>query len=125
MTSDNVDDITGAPPRTTTLAIEAGLMASNRHIKYINFDDHGYSVLDVTPERAQMDYFVIEDKTDPDTGARHEASWQTLAGSGQVTPAPGRCSTEPAPPGVLDPAGLGGRDEGLRQRLGGARGRRW
>jgi alkaline phosphatase D len=87
VTSDNVDDITGAPPRTTTLAIEAGLMANNRHIKYINFDDHGYSVLDVTPERAQMDYFVIEDKTDPQTGTRHEASWQTLAGSGQVTPA--------------------------------------
>ncbi|QZY30741.1 alkaline phosphatase D family protein [Nocardioides coralli] len=89
VTSDNIDDITGAPPRTATRAIEAGLMANNRHIKYVNFDDHGYSVLDVTPERAQMDYFVVEDKTDPDTGVHHDASWFTAAGSGVVTSAEG------------------------------------
>ena len=36
-----------------------------------------------------MDYYVVEDKTDPDTGVRHEASWFTAAGSGVVTEAEG------------------------------------
>jgi alkaline phosphatase D len=89
VTSDNIDDITGAPPRTATLAIEATLQANNRHIKYVDFDSHGYSVLDVTPERAQMDWFALEDKTRPDSGASWTASWATATGSGTVAPADG------------------------------------
>ncbi|MFC6288242.1 alkaline phosphatase D family protein [Nocardioides sp. GCM10027113] len=89
VTSSNIDDITGAPPRTATRAIEATLMANNRHIKHINFDDHGYSVLDVTPERAQMDWFVLADKTDPDSAAAWETSWATATGSGSVARADG------------------------------------
>jgi alkaline phosphatase D len=89
ITSDNLDDITGAPPRTATLAAEATLQANNRHIKYIDFDRHGYSVLDVTPERAQMDWFVVDDKTRPDSGASWSASWATAAGSGTVAAAEG------------------------------------
>ena len=89
VTSSNIDDITGAPPRTATRTIEAGLMANNRHIKYVNFDDHGYSVLDVTPERAQMDWYVLEDKTQRGTGASCDASWVTVAGSGTVAAADG------------------------------------
>ncbi len=87
VTSSNIDDITGAPPRTATLAIEAGLMANNRHIKYCNFDDHGYSVLDVTPERAQMDWFVLEDRTQRDTPVSWDTSWVTTTGSGTVAQA--------------------------------------
>ena len=85
----NIDDVTGAPPRTATLAAEATLQANNRHVKYLNFDDHGYSVLDVTPERAQMDYFVIGDKTKPDTDSHWTASWRTKAGTQKVEAAPG------------------------------------
>ena len=89
VTSSNIDDISGAPPRTATLAIEAGLMANNRHIKYCNFDDHGYSVLDVTPERAQMDWFVLEDRTQRTTPVSWDTSWVTVTGSGTVAQADG------------------------------------
>ena len=41
VTSNNLKDITGTPPRTTSLAVEAAILANNRHIKYLNFDDHG------------------------------------------------------------------------------------
>ena len=51
VTSNNLDDITGAPPRTASLTVEAAIQTSNRHVRYLNFDDHGYSVLDVTPAR--------------------------------------------------------------------------
>ena len=87
ITSDNLDDITGSPPRTSSIAVEAAIQANNRHVKYLNFDDHGFSVLDITPARAQMDYYVISDRTDPSATASWTASWATDASTQRVRPA--------------------------------------
>ena len=84
VSSNNLKDITGSPPRTTSLAVEAGIQTANRHVKYLNFDDHGFSVLDLTPERAQMDWFVISDRADRDATIRHETSWVTRSGTGRI-----------------------------------------
>jgi alkaline phosphatase D len=84
VTSNNLKDITGTPPRTTSLAVEAVIQANNRHIKYLNFDDHGFSVLDITAKRAQMDWFIIGDRADKTTTVSHTASWRTLSGTGKV-----------------------------------------
>ena len=65
--------------------IEAGLMANNRHIKYLDFDNHGYSVLDITPERAQMDWYVIGARDDANTPIEWSTSYETIAGTGRVT----------------------------------------
>ena len=84
VTSNNLKDITGSPSRTTSVAVEEGIKANNRHVKYLNFDDHGFSVLDLTPKRAQMDWFVISDRADRDATIRHEASWVTRSGTGRI-----------------------------------------
>ncbi len=84
VTSNNLKDITGSPSRTSSLAVEAAIQTANRHIKYLNFDDHGFSVLDVTSRRTQMDYFVIGDRADKDTGVSWTASWATDANTQQV-----------------------------------------
>jgi alkaline phosphatase D len=84
VTSNNLKDITGSPARTTSLAVEAAIQAANRHVKYLNFDDHGYSVLDVTSRRTQMDYYVIGDRADRSTGATWTASWATDANTQRV-----------------------------------------
>ncbi len=89
VTSNNLDDITGSPPRTTSLSVEASFQASNRHVKYLNFDDHGYCVLDVTSERTQMDYYVIGDRANPDAGSHWTTSWATTASSQRVRPVAG------------------------------------
>ncbi len=89
VTSNNLDDITGSPPRTTSLSVEASFQAGNRHVKYLNFDDHGYSVLDITSARTQMDYYVIGDRADPNAGSHWTASWATTATSQQVRPVEG------------------------------------
>ncbi|QIK77189.1 alkaline phosphatase [Nocardioides piscis] len=86
VTSNNLKDITGAPSRTASLAVEATIMANNRHVKYLNFDDHGFSVFDLTPARAQMDYFVIGDRADPKAGVSWTASWATESGTNRVVP---------------------------------------
>ena len=81
VTSNNLKDITGTPRRTTSVAVEEVLKANNPHIKYLNFDDHGFSVLDITAKRAQMDWFIIGDRADKGAGASWTASWATTAGS--------------------------------------------
>jgi hypothetical protein len=65
VTSNNLDDLTGSPPRTTSVAVEDAIKASNRHVKYLDFDSHGYSVLTITPQETQMDWYVTSDCADP------------------------------------------------------------
>ena len=84
VTSNNLKDITGDPSGVTSTAIEEGIKANNRHIRYLNFDDHGYSVLDINAKRAQMDWFIIGDRSDRDTGATWEISWQTRSGTSRI-----------------------------------------
>lgn len=89
VTSNNLKDITGTPARTSSLVVEAALTTANRHVKYLNFDDHGFSVLDITRERLQMDYFVIGDRADRSAGAARAASWATTVNSQRVRPVAG------------------------------------
>jgi alkaline phosphatase D len=84
VTSNNLKDITGTPPRTTSVAVEGLIMANNRHIKYLDFDSHGFSVLDLTPERAQMDWYVIGDRAERDTDITWSVSWATKTGTGRI-----------------------------------------
>ena len=90
VTSDNLDDILGVPPRTGSLAVETAFKANNPHVKYLDFDSHGFSVLDVTPERTQMDWYVLLDRTDRSSGAVFSTAWEIPAGTKKVQPAPGR-----------------------------------
>ncbi|NJQ02415.1 alkaline phosphatase D family protein [Streptomyces zingiberis] len=84
VTSDNLDDILRVPPNTASLAATAAVRAANRHVKWVEMDSHGYGVLDVTPERAQMDYYAITDKTDPAAGTRWLRSYRTRSGTSRL-----------------------------------------
>jgi alkaline phosphatase D len=84
VTSNNLKDITGTPARTTSVAVEEGIKANNRHIKYLNFDDHGFSVLDLTPARAQMDWFIISDRADRAAEITWTTPWATESGTGRI-----------------------------------------
>ena len=86
VTSNNLKDVTDSPSRTTSLLVEETIKANNRHIKYLNFDDHGFSVLDLTATRAQMDWFVISDRADRKASLAWTASYATKSGTGLVTP---------------------------------------
>jgi len=66
VTSDNLNEILGLPPRNaTSLGFEGAIRATNPHVKLIEFDSHGYSVVDVTGERVQCDWFYVSDRTNP------------------------------------------------------------
>jgi alkaline phosphatase D len=89
VTSNNLKDITGTPARTSSLGVEAAIQTANRHVKYLDFDNHGYGVLDVTSRRTQMDYYVIGDRADRRAGAHWATSWATDAGTQRVHPVAG------------------------------------
>ena len=83
VTSNNLKDITGVPQASPL--VETAILANNRHIKYLDFDSHGFSVLDITAERAQMDWYVIGDRAVADTPIAWSVSYETRAGTGRVT----------------------------------------
>ncbi|MFC7492744.1 MULTISPECIES: alkaline phosphatase D family protein [unclassified Nocardioides] len=84
VTSNNLKDITGSPARTTSVAVENVIKAANRHIRHLDFDSHGFSVLDVTATRAQMDWYVIGDRADHATPITWSVSYRTRTGTGRV-----------------------------------------
>jgi alkaline phosphatase D len=84
VTSNNLKDLLHAPPRTASVAVEGAITANNRHIKYLDFDSHGFCVLDLTSQRAQMDWFVIGDRKDKGTPISWSRSFATKAGTGRV-----------------------------------------
>ncbi|ARQ67954.1 alkaline phosphatase D family protein [Streptomyces marincola] len=85
VTSDNLDDILGVAPGSLSVLASAAVRAANRHVRWVDMDHHGYAVLDVTEERAQMDYFVLSDRADPDATSALTRSYRTLDGRQRVT----------------------------------------
>jgi len=81
----------------TTRGITAAITAANPWIRYLDGIGHGYTLIDVTPERVQADYFLTAVPTSAQPDPRVDAtvepvynrSWQTLAGSRQVSTATG------------------------------------
>nr|WP_244900574.1 alkaline phosphatase D family protein [Streptomyces nanshensis] len=84
VTSDNLDDILHVAPDTVSSVAEAAIKAANRHVRWLDMDSHGYGVLDLDAERAQMDYFVLSDKKDRDATSEVRRSYRTLSGSQRV-----------------------------------------
>ncbi|MEV6778205.1 alkaline phosphatase D family protein [Streptomyces syringium] len=84
VTSDNIDDLLHVPPHTVSLAAATAIKAANRHVKWLDMDSHGYGVLDITAEHAQMDYYVLSDKKDPKATSSWSRSYRTRSGAQRV-----------------------------------------
>ncbi len=84
VSSDNLDDLLHVAPHTLSVPAAAAIKASNRHVKWLDMDGHGYGVLDLTAERAQMDYYVLSDKRDAKATASWARSYRTLSGTQRV-----------------------------------------
>ena len=84
VTSDNLDDIVKVPEGTVSALAAPVIRAANRHVHWVDTDRHGYGVLDITADRAQMDYYVVSDRTDPNATASWERSYRTRSGTQKV-----------------------------------------
>ncbi|HWM39312.1 MAG TPA: alkaline phosphatase, partial [Streptomyces sp.] len=84
-----VDDILHVAPHTVSHVAAAAIRGANRHVKWLDMDSHGFGVLDIDADRAQMDYFILSDKEDRDATTEVRRSYRTLAGSQRLEEADG------------------------------------
>ncbi|MFK4867555.1 alkaline phosphatase D family protein [Streptomyces sp. CSMPJR101] len=84
VTSDNLDDIVKVPEGTLSAIASPVIRAANRHVHWVDTDRHGYGILDITAERAQMDYYVLSDRTKRDATAKWIRSYRTRNGTQKV-----------------------------------------
>ncbi|MGK5533007.1 alkaline phosphatase D family protein [Streptomyces sp. URMC 129] len=85
VTSDNLDDILGVPANTVSPLAATAIRAANRHVHWLDMDAHGYAVLDVTEQRAQMDYFTLSHRADPHATSTLTRSYETRSGTQHAT----------------------------------------
>ncbi|MFF1721657.1 alkaline phosphatase D family protein [Streptomyces sviceus] len=84
VTSDNLDDLLKVPEGTVTALAAPVIQAANRHVHWVDTDRHGYGVLDITADRAQMDYYVLSDKTKANATSSWARSYRTRTGTQKV-----------------------------------------
>ncbi|NNN35007.1 alkaline phosphatase D family protein [Streptomyces sp. S3(2020)] len=84
VTSDNLDDILKVPEGTVTALAAPVIQLANRHVHWVDTDRHGYGVLDITAERAQMDYYVVSDRTKANATSSWARSYRTRSGTQKV-----------------------------------------
>ncbi|MCX5334817.1 alkaline phosphatase [Streptomyces sp. NBC_00140] len=84
VTSDNLDDILKVPEGTVTALAAPVIQLANRHVHWVDTDRHGYGVLDITAERAQMDYYVLSDRTKANATSSWARSYRTRSGTQKV-----------------------------------------
>lgn len=82
ITSDNYDERLGS--EFISNLVEGLFTTVNLHGKYAEFDQHGYLVLDLTPERAQSDFFFVDDKLNRTLGEYFEEGWYSSTGDNHL-----------------------------------------
>jgi len=117
VTSDNLDEIVmeGGGTREAGIAacraVEAATLADNPHIKSVDFESHGYGIIDVTAQRTTYDIFFTPILEPSDVESHHQSwfvehSGPEVAGHRVVradAPTTTRDVTSPAPPATTSP----------------------
>lgn len=73
--------------RANSAPIAESIKTVNHHLRYVELDAHGYGVLEVTADQAQMDWYYLLDVADPNSGVRYGASFAVPSG-GRIEPRP-------------------------------------
>lgn len=85
VSSNNLDDMVKVPERTLGTAASTAITATNRHLRWVDTDAHGYAVLTVDDAAAQMDWYSLRNRADRRTGAYHSQSWKVKSGTRRMT----------------------------------------
>lgn len=89
LTSPNLDNKMGWPRRDEqSLTIERELMRVLPHWKWCDLDDHGYVVVDVTPERVVAEWWFVPTVLQRASGEESGARLMVEHGTRRIVPAP-------------------------------------
>ena len=84
LTSQNFDDKMKWAARTQSIPYERDLMAAFPHMKYMDLDSHGYNVVDVTPERVQVEWWLVDTVLQRTQAESLGASWKVENGRARL-----------------------------------------
>lgn len=82
-------------------AVQDAIRTQNPHIKYVDLALHGYTLLDITPDRCSCEFWSVETIATRSAGQNFETAFQTLAGANRLSAA--TQSTPPSSPPALAP----------------------
>jgi alkaline phosphatase D len=85
LTSQNLDDKMGWGYRTESVAVEKALREALNDIRWADLDSHGYMLVDVTPERVQVEHWFVDGVLARASGERMAARWEVHPGSGRIS----------------------------------------
>ena len=95
-------------PREHAIVLEQGMMTTNRHIRQAEVRSQGYGVLDLTKERARMDWFHISDRTTATPTQVRAFAWEVQAGHTSLVAATGDLPVRPTGTAVTTTTTIGG-----------------
>jgi alkaline phosphatase D len=82
----DLDDKMGWAPRTQSVPLEQAWVEAVPYVKFADFDDHGYVIVDVTPERDRGEWRFV-DAVREATRAQHlGAVWEVRRGEPGLVP---------------------------------------
>jgi alkaline phosphatase D len=88
VTAANLNENLGIPPENVPEDVptptEIGLAQAYPQLKTVELDEHGYYVLSLTEERAQADWYYVNDIRTPGSGERFSRAFYTLAGENRL-----------------------------------------
>jgi alkaline phosphatase D len=93
LTSQNLDDKMGWKPLTESVPLADAYMAGMPHLHWVDFDSHGYNIVDITPERVVVEWWAVDTVLRRTTGQRRLAAWGVRHGTPHVVPENGLAAT--------------------------------
>jgi len=84
LTSQNLDDKMKWGYRTRSLTHENAITRAFPHILWCDLDSHGYNIVDVTPDRVQVEYWLVDTVLERTEKERLDAVWRVNSGKPHV-----------------------------------------
>jgi alkaline phosphatase D len=86
LTSQNLDDKLGWAPLTKSLPLADGFVAGMPHVRWADFDTHGYCVVEVTRDLVAVEWWAVDEVLRRVPGERCVARWGVRHGVPEVIP---------------------------------------
>lgn len=84
VTAQNFDDKMKWPARTESIPYEQEMLQHLTHLRYVNLDGHGYNIVDVTPERVQVEWWHVASVLEPTRSESCDARIHVNHGSSRL-----------------------------------------
>jgi alkaline phosphatase D len=88
VTSQNLDDKMGWPPRTESPPIEQALVDWVPGLQWCELDSHGYLLVEVTREQVRAEWWFVDAIATPSTDESCGAAWQVESGRPRLSAVP-------------------------------------